>query len=271
MTDDPSLDPPDPDEQRAALHHIIGYRRLRRSIRSSGTGTLVWGLFMLGIWYVAFYQMGRAGTVLAMIHLALGAGEVVVGLFKKLVPVPEAYLLEALVFVGFAAANGYRYWDQRQNGGVFAAGFALYMLFAAWGRVQVYRQLLRARFRRPGRDQLRWFDDLLTETRAADPEADPNSLDLPTEPPVRMKLLGDTALVLEPGQADPEVVGRDSVHIDREPPAPGERWPSGYLTIGGEDAGRFEVDDFNWKNYAAWKTAGGDPPPPIRVVPARGE
>ncbi len=271
MIDDPSLDPPDPAEQRAALVHIIGYRRLRRAIRSSGTGTLFWGVLLLGVWYLAYYQVGRAFTRLGLIHLGLAVAEFVTGLAKKLVPVPETFLMEAGVFVAFAAANGYRYWADKQRGrtDLFAAGFAVYMLFAAWQRVRAYRELHRSRFRRPGAAQLRWFEELLAETRGADPEADPNSLDLPTTPPVRVKLLGDTALVLSPGDDDPTVVARDSFHIDREPATPGGREPTGYLSVGGQDAGGFALDEYNWKNYAAWKTAGGDPPPPLVVRPAR--
>lgn len=270
MASDPDLlDPPDPDEQRAALLHIIGYRRLRRTIRSSGTGTLFWGALLLAVWYLGFAQFGRALTVLGLIHLGLALAEFLTGLCKKLLPVPETFLMEAGVFLAFAGANAYRQWDRVQNGGRLSAwgvGFALYMVFAAYGRVREYIELHRTRFRRPTGEQLRWFEELLAETRGADPEMDPNSLDLPTDPPVRVKLLGDTALVLSPGDDDPAVVARDAVHIDREAADPSGREFTGHLSVGGEDFGPFPLDEYNWRNYAAWKTAGGDPPPPPRPV-----
>jgi hypothetical protein len=274
MTDDPDLRPPDADEQRAALYHIIGYRHLRRAIRSSGTGTLFWGGLLLVIWYLAFYQNNRALTVLGLIHLGLAAAEFATGLVKKLLPVPEAFLLEAAVFLAFAGANGYRAYEARQQKRPVPAmtvGFGLYMLYAAAQRVGSYRELSRARFRRPTGEQLRWFDDLLAEVKGADPEFDPHSLDLPVRPPLRAKLLGDTALVMGPADDDPTVLTRADLRIDREAPRAGEKLPTGHLSLFGEPTGSFPLDEYNWKNYAAWKAAGGDPPPPLQARPAGGE
>ena len=268
MTDD--LDPPGPDEQRAALRHIIGYRQLRRAIRDSGSSALVWGAVMLGLWYLAYWP-NRIGRVVAVIHLALAIGELLTGVWKKLFPIPETFLLEAAVFIGFASANGYRVWEAQQRGAkpsLIDVGFGLYMLWAAVRQVQGYLALRRARFRRPGLAQLRWFDELLAETRAADPDADPHSLDLPTRPPLRVKLLGDTALALTPRDDDPAVVARADFRIDRVVPRRDERLPTGFVSIDGADAGDFPLDDANWRNYAAWKTAGGDPPPPLAARPS---
>lgn len=268
MASDPDLlDPPAPDEQRAALLHIIGYRQLRRTIRSSGTGTLFWGTLLLAIWYLGFAQFGKALTILGLIHLGLALAEFLTGLCKKLYPVPETFLMEAGVFLAFAGANAYRQWDQMQKGGRLSAwgvGFALYMLIAAYGRVREYIELQRTPFRRPSSDQLRWFDELMAETRSADPEMDANSLDLPTDPPMRVKFLGDTALVLTPADDDPAVIARNGFFIDREATDLSSREFTGHLSIGGEDAGSFPLDEYNWRNYATWKTAGGDPPPPPR-------
>lgn len=274
MTDDPDLRPPDADEQRAALYHIIGYRQLRRSIRGSGTGSLVWGLIMLALWYVAFYQTNRAGTVLGMIHLALAAGELTAGLWKKLYPAPEAHLFDGLVLLGFAGANGLRIWDAMQAGrkpSALAGVFGVMMLLSAVQHFRQYAALRRSRFRRPGGEQLRWFDDLLAEVKGADPEFDPHSLDLPARPPLRAKLLGDTALVMGPQDDDPAVLTRADLRIDREAPAAGERLPTGHLSLFGEHTTSFPLDEYNWKNYAAWKTAGGDPPPPLQARPLSGE
>jgi hypothetical protein len=268
MTDDPDLPPPTAAEQRAALRHIVHYRQLRRGIRKAGTGTLGWGLVMLFIWYAAFYQTGQMFTPLAMIHLAIAVGEVAVGLWKKLFPVPEAYILDGLVLFGFAAANLYRLAfppprDATPRG--LLIGLAVWMGLAAVGRLASYNRLRKADFRRPSGEQMRWFDELVADTRAANPEADPHSLDLPTEPPVRMKLLGDTALVMTPGDDDPAVYARESIDLRRVAHPDPTKPPYVELTIDGDDAGSFRLTDTqraNWDNYAAWKAAGGTPPPP---------
>jgi hypothetical protein len=253
------------EQKRAVLRNVAAYRALCDRVRRTATGGLIFGVVMLGLWYFIYGQENDYRLV-SLIFLGLGSLEFTVALWNKLRPSAEGVLMEGLVLITFGAAWLVRQWLL----GLFSPFvlLAFYWLISGFGHVRGYAQLRRAFEQRPTADHLRWFDDLLREVRTADPDDDPTALDLPTRPPTRGKLLGDTAIFLQAGSDDPLIVAREDVEIEREPAKSPDREPAGYLVIEGVDFGGFPLDPKNWRNYERWKAEGGQPPPPLAARPS---
>jgi hypothetical protein len=255
------------EQKRAVLRNVAAYRELCERVRRGSTGGLIFGAIMLAIWYFAIPEREKF-RVFGLIYLGLSALEFTAALWNKFRPSAEGVLIDGVVLLVFGAATllrQYLIWQGQMPGRVFPLllVFGAYMLYSGFSHVRNYAQLRRAFAQRPTADHLRWFDELLREVRRADPAEDPTALDLPTRPPVRGKLLGDTAIFLQAGSDDVVIAARDDVEIEREPAKEPDRDPVGFLLIEGADLGGFPLDPANWRNYAAWKTEGGQPPPPI--------
>ena len=249
MTDDI-----DPVERRALLRQIAAYRALCQEVKQKANWGLVFGGIMLGVWYFAIPAREQFG-IFGLIYLGLAALEFTAGLWNKFSPSPEGILVDGLVLIVFGGANLAR------QGLIFLAGakispylllFGGYWLYQGYSHVQSYFHIRSAFPSRPSAEHLRWFDSLLAEVRQADPDADPDALDLPTRPPLRAKLLGDMAVLLSPGSSHPMIVGREDVEIELLPSDP-NRESVAVLYIENEDYGKFPIDDANWRNYTRWK------------------
>jgi hypothetical protein len=259
----------DPHEMRGVLRNVAAYRHLRQEVRRKANWGLGLGAFMCVIWYFLFGQRGDYSSPFSITYLGLACLEFGAALINKVFPSAEGVLIDGIVLFGFGGVNLARAILRLQAGGGpdwFYIVFGAYWMFAGFGHVRSYLALRRAFARRPSSEHLRWFDDLLRDIRAADPENDPTALDLATRPPVRGKLLGDTAFFLQAGSDDVLIAAREDVEIERD--AGKGRGPVGYLIVEGADLGGFPLDRENWKNYADWKTRGGQPPPPMPPVPA---
>ena len=248
------------EQKRAVLRNVAAYRELCERVRRGATSGLIFGVIMLALWYFMFGQRNDY-RVLSLIYLGLGGLEFTVALWNKLRPSAEGVLMEGLVLMAFGVASLARQLLLGVLSPFILLG--LYWLWAGFSHVQNYAQLRRAFAQRPTADHLRWFDELLREVRRANPAEDSTALDLPSRPPVRGKLLGDTAVFLQAGSDDVVIAARDDVEIEREPAKGQDRDPVGYLLIEGADFGGFPLDPDNWRNYAAWKTEGGQSPPPM--------
>jgi hypothetical protein len=258
------------EQKRAVLRNVAAYRRLCHQVRRKATGGLIFGAFMLGIWYFLLPERGALGKYgpLGLIYLGLAGLEFTVALWNKLRPSAEGVLMDGLVLCVFGASTLARQYLVWQNGMAPSVVLALLGAFWVWSGVshaRGYAGLRRAFAIRPTADHLRWFDELLREVRDADPTDDPAALDLPTRPPTRGKLLGDTAIFLQAGSDDPVIAARTDVEIERQPARSADRDPVGYLVIEGADFGSFPLDPDNWRNYERWKIEGGEPPPPMPV------
>ena len=215
-------DAADGDRMRAALRHVADYRELCAKVRKSGGKSLVFGGVMLFFWYQMFYGTAEQESVLSALHLGLAVLELGAGVVNRFLPSAEGVLFDGLVLAAFGGANLYRQYLASQGlvpnvprgpNWVFIA-FGVYWLLQGVRHVRGYAALRGKFAERPSATHVRWFDDLLREVRASDPESDPQALDLPTKPRLKAKLLGDTALFLVPGSGE---VGRCG--CGRRPPS----------------------------------------------------
>ena len=254
------------EEKRMVLRNVAAYRTLCHQVRRGATGGLIFGAIMLAIWYFAIPDREKF-RVFGLIYLGLSALEFTAALWNKFRPSAEGVLIDGVVLLAFGAATllrQYLIWQGQMPGRVFSilVLFGAYWMYSGYGHIRNYAHIRRAFAQRPTAEHLRWFNELLRDVRQADPAEDSTALDLPTSPPVRGKLLGDTAVFLQPGSDNAIIAARDDVEIERELARSPDRDPTGYLVIEGADYGGFPLDPVNWKNYAAWKTEGGQPPPP---------
>lgn len=270
--DDDLGTPPDAHRKRAVLHQVATYRELCRRVARSGRHSLVFGGFMLGFWYLQFGNeplRWNVQTAFSLLYLATAALEFGVGLVNRFFPSAEGVLFDGLVLVLFGASTLARQYliGQGQVRGAGGVSWVFVAFGAVWvyqgvGHVRGYAALRRLFAERPTAAHLRWFEDLLREVRSADPEADPQALDLPTKPRVRGKLLGDTAILLVGGPDGLVIADRAAVDIEPEPDPDDDRsrLPAARLSVDGQPLGRFRLDPENWRNYAAWKAEGEEPP-----------
>jgi hypothetical protein len=99
---------------------------------------------------------------------------------------------------------------------------------------------------------LAWFDDLIREIRAADPESDDLALDLPTRPHWKAKLFGTTAFFVGKTSDAVFVAGPDEFDLAREKKDHGTGRRRAMLTIHGQHYPEFEITDASWDNYRRW-------------------
>lgn len=254
-------DRPEAEQTRAVLRNVAAYRHLCQQIRKKANWGLGFGAFMLFIWYElpGREKFGPFG----LIYLGLACVEFAAALWNKIRPSAEGVLIDALVLLTFGGANlvrAYLRWQVTGRVDPFYVLIGGYLLFAGISHARSYASLARAFAMRPTGAHLRWFAELLREVRQADPENDPDALDLPTRPPIRGKLLGDSAIFLQAGADLPIIAARQDVEIEREPAKESDKPPTCYLLIEGLDFGRFPLDPENWRNYARWKADDTEPP-----------
>ena len=170
-----------------------------RAARSAAR-TYVFALVMLGIAYFLHAQ-GVAGRAFLILYCILITGELLVGLFKWVMPVGRRTVARRPRAAAFAAFIGWIEYRAFQNGGGLDPIFifiGLFMLFGAINRFKSYAVLRRLFAERPEPEHIAWFDDLVHEIRASDPQSDQLALDLPTSPHWKAKLLGDDCVLRFP-------------------------------------------------------------------------
>ncbi|HEV3436500.1 MAG TPA: hypothetical protein VG122_04020 [Gemmata sp.] len=240
-------------EMRFELQKVAAYRELCRGVRRSGRENVIFAGIMLGI---AYWQNVWGGWII-IIGILVG-GELLVGLFKWLMPSAEGFLLDGLVLLLFTAYNLWVMYLQFQAAGqlnpvvIFFAG---YLLFGAFGRFRAYGHLRKLFSQRPSAEHMAWFDELTHEIRTADPQTDELALDLPTGPHWKAKLLGTTAFFIALRGTAVWIVGPDDFEILREKTDRGTGWRKGFLQIYNHAFPEFEIGDVTWGNYKKWRDA----------------
>jgi hypothetical protein len=242
-------------EMLLGFRQVAAYREILNHIRKSANGTLVWGCIIGALWIMAFNQINLPFHKLPLFmyfHLLLAVSELTVGLWKKIAPSPFTFLLDALLLVGFAAVNGWRaYLQFKVNGSpnLFTAGICIYMCYLAYQQFQAWIQINRALIYRPTRTQLAQFNSLVKDVRKADPEADPNALDLRTRPGWRALLLGDIAFFVA-STGTVVVAHKDEVDLES---TRSDDSKHAMLWLPGGQFGPFPLDPRNAANYLNWK------------------
>lgn len=255
------MDEYDADEQRTILRRVVAYKEVCDRVRRSSTGGLLFGALMLFIWYVMPDQMKY--KPFGLFYLGLACLEFTVALWNRFAPAPEGVLFDGLVLLLFGGSNIARNVLPMlgvaavPRGTPWMVAFGIWMLLSGIGHVRSYFELRRHFTVRPTREHLRWFDGLVREIRRADPETDPTALDLPTRPPLRAKLLGDTAIFLQP-KGELIVAAREDVRIKMHGGDERRKRIDAELRIDGQSYGDFDLDPDNWRNYTDWKKAGGE-------------
>jgi hypothetical protein len=256
-------------EMRLRLQQVAAYRELCRGVRRSGRENVVFACVMMFLAYLASQGPGGARPFVIALYAVLVGGELLVGLFKWLFPSAEGILLDGVVLLIFAAFNlGLQYWAL-QNGGrldpviIF---LGLFMLMGAVGRFKSYGQLRRLFAERPSAEHMAWFDELVHEIRAADPQADELALDLATRPHWKVKLFGTTVFFVSARGSAVWVAGPDDFEILREKADRGTGRRRALLRVHGRSYPEFEIADASWSNYQKWRAANPLPQSPSPAV-----
>jgi hypothetical protein len=252
----------DDDLMRSRLQQVAAYRGLRRTVRRMGRENVVFALVVLGLAHFAL-GLGAGGRLspLVLLYLGLVLGELAVGLFKAVFPSAEGVLLDAIVLLGFAGVNLGLQAMRLMPVSSVAVFLGLFMLWASVGQFNRYRQLRALFAQRPTADQIAWFDDLVREIRAADPDLDDQAIDLPTRPHWQAKLLGTTAFFVSGHGEAVLVAGPDEFEIVRETKDAGTGRRKAYLRVYGREHPPFDITDTSWANYEKWLKANAALPP----------
>lgn len=245
-------------EMRMRLQQVAAYRELCRGVRRSGRGNIIFASFMLFLAYLVWDAGGarRAVPLTIVVFAALAAGELLVGLYKWLAPSAEGVLLDALVllvFVGYFGFNEFNRFQAGNNPNPVAILLGLFMLSNAVERFRAYGQLRRLFAERPSAEHMAWFDDLVAEIRAADPQSDELALDLPTTPHWKAKLFGRTAFFVATRDGSVWVAGPDDFELLREKTDRGTGRRKALLRVHDTPYPEFEVTDATWANYQRWR------------------
>jgi hypothetical protein len=244
----PDEAPPSGEETRAMLRSAAAYRDVCAAVRRSCWHSLIFGGMMVSIWYFAFPQKFQY-SLFGLIYLGLGVLEFTVGWLNFIRPTPEGILFEGIVLIAFALQSIGRHALEGQM--TIYLAFGVWMGFSGVSHIRNYFKLRKLFPVRPSRANLKWFDSLIRDVRAADPETDPTALDLPTRPAFRAKLLGENAFFLANGTNDLIILSEKQVEIEPHDSDNGK--PTATLYLGAEAVDDFRLDPDNWRNYAEWK------------------
>lgn len=260
----------DIDEMRRTLTKVSVYRKVCDSVRASSGRTLFNGVFFLGLAFLYYNMIGKFHPLLIG-PLVIGSLEILVGLWKRIKPSPECVLFDAILqaaFVGWIVIRELMTRQANPNAQptVMTIIIGLWIAYDAFNTLMHYFQLRKIFVERPSAEHLAYVDDLKAEVAEGNPEKDPTIIEVPTRPFLKAKLLGDVAFVLGDRADDLFLCARDEMEIARITRG-GE--PRVELTILREAYPPCAMDSASWNNYARWKTEGGEPPPPVTVLPGR--
>lgn len=244
---------------RARLQQVAAYRDLCSGVRRSGRENVVFACIMMFLAYLALDNLGARGGVLTLVlYGILIGGELLVGFVKWVLPSAECVILDGLVLLVFGAFNlGFEYlrFQAGQPTSPIILFLGGYMVLGAFGRFRAYGQLRALFAERPTAEHMAWFDDLVQEVRASDPNGDELTLDLPTTPHWKVKLLGTTAFFVAMRGTAIWVAGPDEFELLREKADRGTGRRKAMLSVHGMPYPEFEITDATWANYLKWRAA----------------
>ncbi|MBA4189342.1 MAG: hypothetical protein C0467_15200 [Planctomycetaceae bacterium] len=246
---------------RLQLQKVLAYRELCRGVRRSGRDNVFFAMLMLFFAYLAWDNGAPAMTL--VLYGILATGEMFVGFFKWVFPSAEGVLLDGFVLLVFVGFNFLGFLVGRPPPS-WVILLGLFMLWGAIGRFKAYAQLRKLFAERPSADHMAWFDDLVAEIRAADPQTDELAIDLPTKPHWKAKLLGTTIFFVADRGHTVVILGPHDFEILREKTDHGTGRRKALFTIFDVPHPEFEITDTTWANYQKWRAAnavasGGQP------------
>jgi hypothetical protein len=260
----------DIDEMRRTLARVNVYRQVREAVRESASGTLFSAVIYLAFGGFLYNAGGAVNQVIAYAFLGLGVGELLIGIWKKIAPSPECILADAIMefaFVGYLlyrVTGGFAGVPKNLNPiTLFVGGLAIYN---GINHFRHYFYLRSVFVERPTSEHIAYVENLKAEVAEGNPENDTSSIEIPTRPLFKAKLMGDVAFFLIPKSGELFLVRRDEMQIARLPRGGGTAYKLGILLEAYEPC---DLDSASWDNYAAWKSAGGEPPPPITALPRK--
>jgi hypothetical protein len=239
---------------RAELQRVAAYRELCAGVRRGGRHNAMFAGLMLALAAFVAVEAKQAGIITVYIFGLLALAELLIGLYKWFAPSAEGVLLDAIVLLAFGGWNLARNALLVQAGGRvdgFSVFIGLFLVWGAVGRFRAYGQLRRLFADRPTREQIAWFDDLVSEIRRSDPEADTSALDLPTRPHWKAKLLGSTAFLVTVKGDSAVVAGPWDIEIVPQNKS-GRRGVRSVLRLYGQEFPSFEIDGASLDNYQSW-------------------
>src|SRR5262245_29072658 len=194
---------------------VAACRPLCRGVGRAGRDDIAFAALMAFLAYMV-WKAGLNPFLLVFYGVLIGS-ELAVGLLKWAFPSAEGHLLDGLVLLLFAGVNiGFQALAFRggrpPNPVIVLIG--LLILGQAINRFRFYGQLRRLFAERPSAEHMAWFDDLVGEINASDPQSDELALDLP--PIWKAKLLGSTAFFVSTRGSDVLVVGPEEFELLRE-------------------------------------------------------
>lgn len=260
----------DETEMRMRLQQVAAYRELCRGVRRSGRDNIVFAALMAFLAYMV-WKNGLNPFFLVFYGILIGS-ELAVGLYKWAFPSAEGHLFDGLVLLVFVAVNlGIEILiprGGRPNPVIIL--FSLLILSQAISRFRYYAQLRRLFAERPSAEHIAWFDDLVREIHAADPESDDLALDLPSSPHWKAKLLGSMVFLVAPRGDEALVVGPEDLEIRREKIDRGTGRRRAVIRIDDIPYPEFEITDATWANYQKWRVTFPLPDSPPTAVSESG-
>jgi len=258
-------------EMRMRLQQVAAYRELCLGVRRSGRDNIVFAALMAFLAYMVW--KGGPNAFLLVFYGILIGSELAVGLFKWAFPSAEGHLFDGLVLLLFAGVNlGFQFLAVQRGGrpNPVIILFGLLILSQAINRFRFYAQLRRLFAERPSAEHMAWFDDLVREIHAADPEYDDLALDLPTKPHWKAKLLGSMAFLVTVRGDEAFVGGPEDLEIRREKVDRGTGRRRAAVRIDDLPYPEFEITDASWANYQKWRAANPLPDSPSTAVGGSG-
>jgi len=268
---DSGLTMTDDTEMRLRLQQVAAYRELCRGVRRSGRDNIVFAALMAFLAYMVW--KGGPNAFLLVFYGILIGSDLAVGLYKWAFPSAEGHLFDGLVLLLFAGVNlGFQFLGIQGGGrpNPIIILFGLLILSQAINRFRYYAQLRRLFAVRPSAEHMAWFDDLVREIHAADPEFDDLALDLPTSPRWRAKLLGSMVFLVTSRGDEALVVGPEDLEIRREKIDRGSGRRRAVIRIDGIPYPEFEITNASWANYQKWRAAYPLPDSPPTAVSESG-
>jgi hypothetical protein len=253
-------------QMRFQLQQVAAYRELCRGVRRSGRENVFFAGLMLLFAYFAWQQNMGVWKLFGIqverwiIFTVLVGFELMVGLYKWLLPSAEGCLLDGFVLLFFTAYNvGVMLQFGRQPNAVMIL-VSTFVLFGAFNRFKAYGQLRRLFTERPSAEHMAWFDELVDEIRIADPRSDELVLDLPTGPHWKAKLLGSTVFFIALRGTAVWISSPEDFEILREKSDHGTGRRKAILRIFNQPYPEFDIDDATWENYKKWRIENPNSP-----------